>query len=37
MQNALTFMNLQLHHVVSDDTGVTGAERGSPSRLFLSA
>ena len=24
MQKALTFMNLQLHHVVSDITGVTG-------------
>ncbi len=24
MQKALTFMNLQLHHVVSDVTGVTG-------------
>ena len=24
MQKALTLMNLQLHHVVSDVTGVTG-------------
>jgi transposase len=24
MQKALTFMNLQLHHVVSDITGATG-------------
>ena len=24
MQKALTFMNLQLHHVVADVTGVTG-------------
>jgi hypothetical protein len=31
MQKALTFMNLQLHHVVSDVTGVTGIKIIRPS------